>query len=371
MNTAPRIKTFRTKSLQEAIQQIRAEFGPDASILETKATKRGVFGSSRIEVTASSRGPEKHQDPAIEPAGIGQAHDQESPTINSLCEVPFEPSESEIESSKSDNVTPPNSTTELVIAHVQQELLEAGIDAGIVENWMAAARYTNNPSVMSDVWTLRSEIQSWIRGFVHAAAPLVIDADKQQVLAFVGPAGAGKTTTLAKIAANLSMEHECTVGVVSTDTYRAGSNELLQNYAAVLGWEFSTADTGQDLQAAVERMHRCDFTLIDTRGWSPIDDTYMPNLESILSSVSLARTHLVLPSTCNTRTFLRCEQGFERLRPTDLILTKLDESHGLGAFFGCLQSTALPVSYLTNGQQIPSDLQQATTLRIAQQVMTR
>jgi flagellar biosynthesis protein FlhF len=386
MNKPVRIKTFRSKTLQEAFQKIRAEFGPDASILETKTSKSGLFGRSRIEVTASSqtnafeidntesiqtdtRAPSPNQDRlklGWESEPIGEALEGEAVDVinDSTSNV------AEFASSRLTSGTPNEfAAAERVLGQVHQELLHAGIDPGIAEQWIGAARALGNPAVIKDVWTLRSELMGWIRDMVHAAPPLNIESSCQQVLAFVGPPGAGKSTTLAKIAAYLSMELGLEVGVLTTDNKRLGSNFLLHNYADILGWKFEVAETEDQVPICLSNLSCCRFVLLDTGGCSPDEQESIDQLGQILALVKPNETHLVLSSTCNVRTFLRYEQAFDALAPNRLVLTRLDESGGLGPLFSCLQSSGLPVSFLADGQKIPADLIQATELRLAQRVM--
>lgn len=379
MNSPIRIKTFRSRTLQDAFQQIRTEFGPDASILETKAARYGIFGLSRIEVTASTTTRD------FQPSDVDQnlsdsnglpKPDQNSEPENHLASLTEESDqdvriEGDIGQHGRDSIAAPIEFDgpERVIKQVHQELLDAGIAPGIARQWIEATRYSNAPAIMQDVWTLRSELQGLIRDLVHVAPPVVTDDSRQQVIALVGPSGAGKTTTLAKLAANLSMELGHSVGVLSTDSVRFGSNNLLQNCAEVLGWHFDFVDSIEQVPMCLQGFAGCRFVLIDTCGCSPADMESIDRVNQFLTATKPTETHLVIPCTCNIRSFLRYEQGFERLSPNRMILTRLDESGGLGEFFSCLQSSPLPISYLSNGPQIPSDLIQATGIRLAQQIM--
>lgn len=381
MNKPIRIKTFRSKTLQEAFQKIRAEFGPDASILETKTSRSGFFGRSRIEVTASSQTNAFELDNADSGQQVTLAPSEDPDRLNSRKEgePEIEPRDRISDAAStgaefvSSRISPEASSEftapERVLGQVHQELLNAGIDPGIVGQWIDAARALDNPAVMKDVWTLRSELMGWIRDMVHAAPPLNLDDSRQQVLAFVGPPGAGKSTTLAKIAAYLSMELGFEVGVLTTDNKRLGSNFLLHNYADILGWKFEVAETEDQLQSCMAKLSSCRFVLLDTGGCSPDEEESLEQLGQILEIVKPNETHLVLSSTCNVRTFLRYERAFDSLAPNRLVLTRLDESGGLGPLFSCLQSSGLPVSFLADGQKIPADLIQATELRLAQRVM--
>lgn len=382
MNTPIRIKTFRSKTLQEAFQQIREEFGSDASILETRAARFGIFGRSRIEVTASSNTMDLRLDDSqgneSDPTELtkqSQIASSEDPPVDFIDHSDH--SDPTIEIAKSDRESTVDSEeptmefvrTDRVLEQIHQELIDAGIDPGIASQWVEATRFSNNPKMMQDVWTVRSELLGWIRDMVHAAPPINLEDARQQVLAFVGPPGSGKTTSLAKIAANLSMERGLSVGVLSTDSLRLGSNHLLQNYAEVLGWHFDVADSIEQVRSCLEGLAGCRFVFLDTSGCSPTDTESLDKLSQLMKLTKPTETHLVLSSTCNVRSFLRYEQAFARLNPNRMLLTRLDESGGLGAMFPCIQSSSLPISYLTNGQQIPADLIQATESRLAQHIM--
>jgi flagellar biosynthesis protein FlhF len=381
MNKPIRIKTFRSKTLQEAFQKIRAEFGPDASILETKSSRYGIFGRSRIEVTASSQtnafenNSSESNEPFKHPSLEKQTQFQER--IAELVEQEADKRRDEaIRQNVAENQTESSTdsphefvTPERLLNQVHQELLDAGIDPGIAQQWIDAVRMLDNPTVMKDVWTLRSEILGWVRDMVHAAPPLELESSRQQVLAFIGPPGAGKSTTLAKIAAYLSMDQGFSVGVLTTDNKRLGSNFLLHNYADILGWQFEVAETEEQVPSCLAKLSSCRFVLLDTCGCSPGEEDSLEQLRCFLELVKPNETHLVLSSTCNVRTFLRYEHAFESLSPNRLILTRLDESGGLGPLFSCLMNSGLPVSFLANGQKIPADLYQATEMRLAQRVM--
>ncbi|HUP77197.1 MAG TPA: hypothetical protein VM260_01460 [Pirellula sp.] len=377
MNSPIRIKTFRSRTLQDAFQQIRNEFGPDASILETKSARFGILGRSRIEVTASTKSAD------VPPNDVAQCESdtKEQPGNNQNSES-VAPNMSSAESSQqgTKNVSElscGNSTgdslefekPDLVIQQVHRELIDAGIDPIIANQWIDAIRFLDNLPEKVDIWTLRSEIQGWIRDLVRAAPPVALEETRQQVIALVGPAGAGKTTTLAKIAANLSKERGVSVGILSTDGLRLGSNHLLQKYAELLGWKFAFAESIEQLPSCMKSLEGCRFVLIDTTGCSPVDDASIELESQLLKLADPTETHLVIPSTCTVRSFLRYEQAFQKLSPSRMILTHLDESCGLGSLFSCIQSSSLPISYLTNGQRIPTDLIQATGIRLAQQIM--
>ena len=386
MNPSILIKTFRSNTLQGAFEQIRNELGPDASILGTTTKKYGVFSRNRIEVTASSNTLEYEQRTSDKE---GSSNHSQTSGKNPSSD-PSDPSVSSIESMEQDSRPQPVSASisihdsnadhelisnhlpgtrvERICAQVLQELLDSGIARVIADQWIAAAQSVCNESVFQDAWSLRAELLSWIRGFVHAAAPLDLETEKQQIIAFIGPTGSGKTTTLAKIAANLSIDNGFKLGVIQTDARQSGSCSMLANYAEMLGWQLETVASIEQLKPSLEKLASCRFVLMDTQGCSPTDEQSLLQTEAWLEVGKPTAVQLVISSTCSDRSFMRFEKCFGGMNPSSLILTKLDEAGGLGPLFSFMQSSSLPVSYLTNGQNVPSDLMPATSARLAQHI---
>ncbi len=257
-----------------------------------------------------------------------------------------------------------------VCDQVLKDLIENGIHANVAHQWIAAARASTNTMLLKDSWTLKAEMQRWIRDFVHVAEPLALESKPQHVLAFVGPTGAGKSTTLSKIAGGLSIEHRIKVGVIQTSLANATHDPLLSRYAKVLGWQFEQASNPQEAKSCVSVLSDCQVVLVDTPGCSPTDSESLEKIQAMLEAIQPTATHLVVASTTNEMSFQRFETGFETLGPSALVLTKLDEAGGLGPLFTSLQNSTLPISYLTFGQQIPSDFAQATPHRLAQLILS-
>ena len=386
MTTPVRIKTFRADSLQAAYEQIRSEFGPGASVLETKPIKRGFFGKSLFEVTASTKvadRPAAKEEETLdsipkpnEAAMLGTDRSIASP-LGAEQSVAG-PSDGDRGGAKDrmDTVSVShfqgNASAKLdrICQQVSQEMFGAGLEVSIVEQWIMAARATCDPAVFQDAWSLRSEILTWVRDFVHCAPPLDLDSRSPLRIALIGPTGAGKTTTIAKLAATLSMERQGKVGILQLDPRNLGPCRSLAGYQELMGWEFEVVTKLDEIAGALERLQGCDRILLDTPGCSPSDRGSLEWLEQSLNLACPTSTLLVIPSTCNSHTFQRYELSFGGFGPDSMVLTKLDESGGLGSLFSCLQNSSIPVSFLTNGQHVPSDLIPATNARLAQHVFS-
>ena len=190
-------------------------------------------------------------------------------------------------------------------------------------------------------------------------APLVAQADDTApVEVFIGPPGAGKTTTIAKIAAQARAGRAARHGVVAADGFRVGAVEQLRLYADIMGAPFAVARSGDELTRALEDLRRRPV-LVDTAGRSPRDEGAAEILD-VLSQRTDVRRHLVLPATTPAAQARRIFERFASSRPDRLVLTRLDEVDTLAPLVDVLATCGLPVSYFANGQNVPDELQRAT-----------
>lgn len=198
---------------------------------------------------------------------------------------------------------------------------------------------------------LRSEVASRL-----PKASGRVAGDEPVVLAAVGPAGAGKTTTLAKIAARYGVGRSRPALLVSTDSCRVGGADQLAAFGAIFGIPCVFADTPAALARYVEEHGRKSLVLVDTPGFAPADESAAREWAGFLAAHPLVETHLVLAATSRAQDLRNLMRRWARFRPASLILTRLDEtSHG-GCALGVALEAERPVSFLSYGQAIPEDL---------------
>jgi flagellar biosynthesis protein FlhF len=184
---------------------------------------------------------------------------------------------------------------------------------------------------------------------------------------FVGPPGAGKTTTIAKIAAQeRALRGQC-LSLIAADGFRIGAVEQLRSYAHIIGTPFKIARTTDDLTRALRGGGRVPM-LVDTAGRSPSDETTR-GLFRILAARRDVRTHLVLPADTPAASARRIFAAYDEARPTRVVLTKVDEAESLSPLVGLLREWQLPISYLGTGQRVPEDLNRATAQLLAESVL--
>jgi len=190
-----------------------------------------------------------------------------------------------------------------------------------------------------------------------------------RTVAFVGPTGSGKTTTLAKLASRAVLLEGRSVALITLDTYRIGAVDQLQTYAEILDVPLYVAYTADDLLQAVERCRSADLVLIDTAGRGPGDAVAIARLRRVLDQVQIDEIHLVMAAGTRVLDAQYLGATYRRLGPNRLLLTKLDETLGLGGILELPAVMGLPVSYFTFGQSVPDDIEPATPQRAAVRIM--
>ena len=184
------------------------------------------------------------------------------------------------------------------------------------------------------------------------------------VIALVGPTGAGKTTTIAKLAALYASRHQPRdVALVTTDTVRVGGREQLHSYGRELGIAVHEADSEAGLLQLLQRLQDYKLVLVDTAGLSQRDRALAGQL-NWLRAARQARTLLVLPANTHFADLDEVVRRFQDARPQGVVLTKLDETGRLGSALSVVADHELPLTWTTDGQRIPEDLSRANAAHL-------
>jgi flagellar biosynthesis protein FlhF len=186
------------------------------------------------------------------------------------------------------------------------------------------------------------------------------------ITAVVGPTGAGKTTTIAKLAARWSMQHGSQdLALVSTDGYRIGAREQLSTYARILGAPMHTANNGQELARVLERLRTKKLILIDTAGMGPRDVRLTEQLATLKLGAAKARVLVALPAQGEGHALDEIVRAFATVTPVGCVLTKVDEAASLGAAISAVLRYKLKIAYVCDGQRVPEDLHAAHQKRVS------
>jgi len=184
------------------------------------------------------------------------------------------------------------------------------------------------------------------------------------VIALVGPTGAGKTTTIAKLASRFAEAHAARdVALVTTDTMRIGAREQLYGYGRQLGIAVHEANSGTDLDQLLERLKDYKLVLIDTAGLGPRDRALAAQLQW-LRAARQVRTLLVLPANTSFGDMDEVVRRFGAANLQGLVLSKLDETGRFGNALSVAVDHKLPITWVTDGQDVPDDLHRASAANL-------
>jgi flagellar biosynthesis protein FlhF len=199
-------------------------------------------------------------------------------------------------------------------------------------------------------------------------APSPLQPDNDRILAFVGPTGVGKTTTIAKLAARVALQQNRRVELVALDTYRIGAVEQLKTYAEIIGAGCHTVRSVLELDALLRRLPQDATVLIDSTGKSPHDLADQYHLAEYLRHNEDIKKCLVIQATTHPVDAASAIRKFQMYGPSYLAVTKFDETERPGALLEVISESSLPLAYLCMGQRVPEDLQDATLKNLVSRI---
>jgi flagellar biosynthesis protein FlhF len=191
------------------------------------------------------------------------------------------------------------------------------------------------------------------------------DITKKRVISFVGPAGSGKTTTLAKLAAKFLFTDKLDIGILTTDTYRIGATEQLRIYADIMGLPLKLICKKEEFKESLDEFGEKDIILIDTPGKSYRDGDYLLRLKELFTVESAIEINLILDITANRENMIETAEKFGIIDYDNIIFTKLDEANNFGSIYNIIDYAGKPVFYITNGQNVPQDLEKVDPSKLA------
>jgi flagellar biosynthesis protein FlhF len=248
------------------------------------------------------------------------------------------------------------------------DMIEADIDEQVARELLDRLR--SEPQLdLRDPLAARARLASMLEAELRVAGPINTPTGAGRVVALVGPTGVGKTTTIAKLAANFRLREQRRVGLITVDTYRIAAVEQLRTYADIIDLPMEVVSTPREMREAVGRMRAFDLVLMDTAGRSPRDEVKIRELRSMLAEAAPNEVHLVLSAASSARSLTAAAEKFKPVGVTSLLITKLDEATGLGNLLALARGGGLPFSYLTDGQNVPDDIAVVESRRLAQMIL--
>jgi len=253
--------------------------------------------------------------------------------------------------------------------HIYTNLIDAEVDEGIAHELITKLKENSTPEQLKDTPASKALLAALIESQLACATPIRPVPGQRKVVALVGPTGVGKTTTIAKLAANFRLRDNIKMGLVTVDTYRIAAVEQLRTYAEIIDLPMKVVSNPQEMQQALDELVGLDLVLVDTAGRSPSDDLKIQELERLFREVPIDEVSLVMSMTSSAKSLEAIANRFQVAKPTSMILTKLDEAPVMGSLLTLSQNVKLPVRYLTTGQDVPDDIEPANAARMARLVL--
>lgn len=371
--------------MPEAMKLIREELGNDAVILHSKILPTtGLFGrfkKRKIEVLAAI-------DPAEKEELVSSFLDLQQ---NLTKQMPTSIKENTVNDQKTidnnrvkwddqlgplnvlvDKVAQSNSSLNVLIPDPISEMLmkleKQGMDKHILitisskllEKWFIGGSSFSTEEVKN--WTKELLSQEMVD------LPFGELALEKKYINVVGPTGVGKTTTLAKIAADILLKHNKKIGFITTDTYRIAAIEQLKTYANILNAPLEVCYSMEDFKSATQKLAYCDVILVDTAGRNFRNQQYVEDLRTVVDFTEQMDTLLVLSLTAKQTDMEEVLQRFSIIPINQLIFTKSDETSTFGAMMNLMIKYKVGVAYITNGQNVPEDIIAANPKEIVNKI---
>jgi len=340
-----RLKRYIVNDMREALPLIRTDLGPDAMIVQTQTRRPKGLGrlwrKPRLEVLAAVEEdrPQPREVPLpARPAPeetnrlrlIEERLEKLSRALESVTALPPVPAEQPLRSSL-------------------EGLRQQGLSPVLLDHLEAVG-------APKDAAALAMQL----RRMLPACVPLTLRGGRPDVLLFLGPTGVGKTTTLAKVAAELVTHRGCKVALATIDTYRVAAVPQLEIYAGLLGVPLCVAYEPRELREAIEGFSDYDVVLVDTPGRSPADSEGLGELRQYLEVLPRARSLLLIEAGAHLDNMRSVAAAFGAESCEGVVFTKLDETKVYGPVFSMACELAKPIFYLTTGQNVPQDIEPAT-----------
>ena len=391
--------------MEDAVNQVRDEFGADAVILDTRTGRRrgfwGLFGRRQVEVVAAladepsrdtaarRKGPAESRKTTVndrQEEGLGDisqgrsakrtasSQESESPPARLVWQLYQNALK---QSGEMDGTAAASSTKETSanrkslpprLAEIETQLVESEMDRRLAKAIVQSVWNDLDRASILDA-DLTQLVSQRMAAILRCVPPWQFEAGTPKVVALVGPTGVGKTTTLAKLAANYSIVAGAEVGMITLDTYRIAAVDQLQTYAEIIGIPLNVAETAQEIEDTVKGWSQKDLILIDTAGTSQKDAQRLQYMETVFNSIGDMERHLVFSATTRYRDLVDIVRRFEKLGFERLIATKLDETTSYGVLLSAYALTRKPYSFLTDGQEVPECIQAADCKHIVNLIL--
>lgn len=377
-----KVKKFMAASMPDAMKKIRAELGKDAVILNSRVVYTGgvlgFFKKRNIEVMAAADpNQEIEQKPAVKPTSIpaasspfkGNNEKYQFPGSGTSDELIREISSlrqmmSSLTGGQQISTVYPEAIRKVIHFMNEQEIdnsIQDQVLQILLEKWYLGGAKAKAADV--EAW-LHEELKKQIEDIQFSGISFT-----RKYINVAGPTGVGKTTTLAKMAAECVIKHKKKAAFITADTYRIAAIDQLKTYAGILDIPLEVCFTIDDFRHAAEKLKEYDIVLIDTAGRNFRNRQYVEDLKNVIDFEKEMETFLVLSLTAKQKDMEEIYNQFSIIDIDKLIFTKADETSTYGAMYNIIHKYKKGAAYITNGQDVPDDILMAGPEAIVKQLM--
>ncbi len=375
-----KVKRFIGENSQDAMHKVKMSLGEDAVILHTRAIRQrglmGFFQKPLVEIVAAV---DEAESPPPSPAR------GERPLSDSLF-----PGEDEGKGRKAfEDLENKVDAMGRMINRLVNEFRYIGYKDGPSLGGQVQPlfnRLMENEVCQEYAYQIAREIEEAIaKGEEDSSAaacgilsrylgrpqPLQLERGRQKVVVFLGPTGAGKTTTLAKLAAKYALQHGVEVGLITEDTYRIAAVEQLRTYGEIMGLPLQVIYSPEEVVDALKKFHDKQLVFIDTAGKSPMDRSRDQRMGDLIDMSGADEIYLTISATTGYPGCVNIVEAYRHIQDIKLVFTKLDETTAYGALLNTRMLLDRPMAYITMGQGVPDDIETANPAKIANHLIGR
>ncbi|MFJ5963372.1 flagellar biosynthesis protein FlhF [Bacillus sp. NPDC093026] len=369
-----KMKKITANSMQEATNLIRQQLGKDAVILNSKTVvKRKLFGLKKqqmVEVIAvldqdfEERANQGSKQMPIAPAlpkkeQITEQAKQKTHIANEI-KTAF-PATQPIDYTRNERHV--GLLPDSFIA-IDQKLKDQGLDDGIRDQCLKGL--LTRGAVKED--EIEKELEMLLTDMLPANTSNEPTIRLKYIVLF-GSTGAGKTTTIAKLAAKTAIQQQKKIAFMTTDTYRIAAIEQLKTYAELLQAPLEVCYSREDFVKAQQTLKEYDHIFVDTAGRNFKEEAYIKELIDIIPFDESIQSFLVMSATSKYQDMKAMVKRFERVPIDQFIFTKVDETDAMGTIFQIMADTQIGLGFLTNGQNVPEDILESSPLDLTRMVL--
>ncbi len=362
------IKRFEATDMAEALRMVKRELGDDAVILSAKEVRPGGFFSAlrqkHVEITAAADYPMDNGQADSEFSGLLSQHlDVESETDRVSLSSPLtaiRPFPQKTRPSPHQPTAPENH----IAAPVRMDSRQGQIPHPLTSSQEKKIDHTAGVTSGTGEASI-AELNQYLMDNHLVAEPFYLGAERRKIIALVGPAGAGKSTTVAKLARHCLEIEKKRTGLISLDRFRIGANGMLENVARIMNMPFMIVHDADGLQSALNDLADVDVVLIDTPGMGSRDPSMMDDVCVLLRTIVVDEIHLVANAAMREDVLAATVKTFQPFNINRLLFTHMDE-YGLNtAVLNMMKETRIASSFYGDGVDIFDDLQETTSAGLA------